>query len=230
MNQGFTGAGPFLPNNRKFPVLRASVQECQGCDLYRDATQAVFGEGSATARIVFVGEQPGNEEDKQGHPFVGPAGHMLDRALQDAGLNRADVYVTNAVKHFRFEERGKRRIHKKPTAAEAAACRPWLEAEVQLLQPEIIVCLGATAAQALLGSKFRLTKERGKPLAHAWGPQVVATIHPSAILRVPDEAGRHEEYARLVSDFKTVRNFLKSPLRGGKEVRQRRKGVSPEPD
>jgi DNA polymerase len=215
MTQGFAGAGPFLPDKRDFSILRASIQECEGCDLYRDATQAVFGEGSGSARIVVVGERPGNEEDKQGRPFVGPAGRLLDRALQKAGINRADVYVTNAVKHFRFEERGKRRIHKKPTAAEAEACRPWLEAEVQLQQPEIIVCLGATAAQSMLGSKFRLTKERGKPIPHAWGPNVVATIHPSAILRVPDEAGRHAEYAGLVSDLKKVRGSLREARRKG---------------
>src|SRR5206468_4307964 len=152
---------------------------------YRNATQAVFGEGSTSARIVFVGEQPGNEEDKQGHPFVGPAGRILDRALEDAGIKRDEVYVTNAVKHFRFEERGKRRIHKKPSAAEVDACEPWLEAEVELLKPEIIVCLGATAAQSLLGSKFRLTQERGKPLEHDWARHVVATVHPSAVLRAP---------------------------------------------
>ncbi len=169
-------------------------------------------------RIIFVGEQPGNEEDKQGRPFVGPAGHIFDRALEDAGIRRADVYVTNVVKHFRFEERGKRRIHKKPTAAEVEACQPWLEAEVQSVKPEIIVCLGATAAQSLLGSKFRLTKERGKLFPHAWADQVVGTIHPSAILRVPDEAGRHEEYNRFVGDLKKVRSLLTAPSRVNRET------------
>ena len=194
----FPGAEAFVPEARKLNILQDAVQKCQGCDLYEHATQAVFGEGPASARIVFVGEQPGNEEDKQGRPFVGPAGLMLDRALKDAGIQRADVYVTNAVKHFRFEERGKRRIHKKPSAAQVDACEAWLEAEVQLLRPDIVVCLGATAAQALLGSKFRLTKERGKPLPHSWAQHGVATVHPSAILRIPDEQGRHEEYSRLV--------------------------------
>ncbi len=204
----FEGANPFLPGRGSLPTLRKSVQACRGCDLYQYATQAVFGEGSTTARIVFVGEQPGNEEDKQGRPFVGPAGRVLDRALEDAGIKRSDVYVTNAVKHFRFEERGKRRIHKKPSASEVHACEPWLEAEVHVLKPEIIVCLGAVAAQSLLGSKFRLTQQRGTSLPHTWAPHVVATIHPSAILRIPEEAARDEEYARLVADLKKVRGLL----------------------
>ncbi len=173
-----------------------------------------------SARIVFIGEQPGNEEDKQGRPFVGPAGHMLDRALEDAGIKRTDVYVTNAVKHFRFEERGKRRIHKKPTVAEVEACQPWIEAEVQSVQPKIIVCLGATAAQSLLGSKFRLTKERGKPLPHPWVANIVATIHPSAILRIPDEEERREEYNRFVQDLKKVRSLLRSSKAGKTPTQQ----------
>jgi len=203
----FIGAEAFLPKKRTLPVLQEAARSCRGCDLYLNATQSVFGEGPTSARLVFIGEQPGNEEDKQGHPFVGPAGRILDRALEEAGIDRSDVYVTNAVKHFRFEERGKRRIHKKPSAAEVDACEPWLEAEVRLLKPEIVVCLGATAAQSLLGSKFRLTKERGKPLDHPWA-RVVATVHPSAILRAPDETGRHEEYARFVADLKKIRGML----------------------
>jgi uracil-DNA glycosylase family protein len=206
----FVGAESFLPKVRTLPILQEAVQTCRGCDLYRHATQAVFGEGPLSARIVFIGEQPGSDEDKQGRPFVGPAGHLLDRALQDAGIKRADVYVTNAVKHFRFEERGKRRIHKKPSAAQVHACEPWLEAEFKLLKPEIIVCLGATAAMSLLGRKFRLTKLRGRPIPHGRARYLVATVHPSAILRIPDDIERQKEYARLVADFETVRRLLSS--------------------
>jgi len=184
------------------------VQSCRGCDLYRHATQAVFGEGPKKARLVFIGEQPGNEEDMKGHPFVGPAGGLLDRALADASIDRAEVYVTNVVKHFKFEERGKRRIHEKPRIGEIKACEPWLEAEIDLIQPEVIICLGATAAQTLLGAKFRLTKSRGVPLDHPWAPHVVATVHPSAILRAPDAAQRHEEYSRFVADLKAARTLL----------------------
>jgi uracil-DNA glycosylase len=157
---------------------------------------------------MFVGEQPGNEEDKQGRPFVGPAGRILDRALEEAGIDRADVYVTNAVKHFRFEERGKRRIHKKPSTGEVKACEPWLQAEILSIKPEVIVCLGATAAQALLGNKFRLTEERGKPLSHPHARHIVATIHPSAILRIREQEERHAEYARFVADLKKIRDLL----------------------
>ena len=184
------------------------MQSCQGCDLYLNATQAVFGEGPKVARLVLIGEQPGNDEDFQGHPFVGPAGGVLDRALTDASIDRADAYVTNAVKHFKFEERGKRRLHKKPRMSEVRACQPWLAAEMELIKPKVIVCLGATAAQALLGNKFRLTKERGVPLKHPWADYVVATIHPSAILRAPDALHRQEEYSRFVADLKRVRKLL----------------------
>jgi len=204
----FRGAASFLPEKRTLPVLRNAVQSCRGCDLYRHATQAVFGEGPKKARLVFIGEQPGNEEDMKGHPFVGPAGGLLDRALADASIDRAEVYVTNVVKHFKFEERGKRRIHEKPRIGEIKACEPWLEAEIDLIQPEVIICLGATAAQTLLGAKFRLTKSRGVPLDHPWAPHVVATVHPSAILRAPDAAQRHEEYSRFVADLKAARTLL----------------------
>ncbi len=206
----FVGAQAFIHEVRTLATLRDAAQTCKGCDLYRHATQVVFGEGSRSARIVFVGEQPGNEEDKKGRPFVGPAGQVLDRALQEAGISRADVYVTNAVKHFRFEDRGKRRIHKKPSTAQVHACEPWLDAELQLVKPEIIVCLGATAAMSLLGRKFRLTKLRGRPVPHDKARYFIATVHPSAILRIPDEAERHKEYARLVDDLKTVRSLLHS--------------------
>jgi uracil-DNA glycosylase family protein len=203
-----TTAAEFIPEHPTLRALREEVQRCRGCDLYRYASQAVFGEGPRSARIVLVGEQPGDEEDRQGHPFVGPAGKLLNRALEEAGIQRSEVYVTNAVKHFKFEERGKRRIHKKPRVSEVKACHPWLEAEISLLKPEVIVCLGATAAQALLGPKFRLTKERGKFVTHPRGPHVTATIHPSAVLRAPDAEQRHEEYRKFVDDLKGVRNAL----------------------
>jgi uracil-DNA glycosylase len=197
-----------IPEHPTLRALREEVQGCRGCELYRYATQAVFGEGPRSARIALVGEQPGDEEDRQGHPFVGPAGKLLNKALEEAGIDRSNVYVTNAVKHFKFEERGKRRLHKKPKMSEIKACKLWLEAEMSLIKPEVIVCLGATAAQALLGPKYRLTKERGKFVEHHLAPHVTATIHPSAVLRAPDAEGRHEEYRKLVDDLKGVRNLL----------------------
>jgi uracil-DNA glycosylase family protein len=203
-----SGAAHWIPARPSLPVLRRVVQECHGCDLYLQATQAVFGEGPHNAGVFIVGEQPGNDEDLQGHPFVGPAGKLLDRALAEASIDRKQVYVTNAVKHFKFEERGKRRIHKKPGAGEVRACRPWLEAELALIRPRIIVCLGATASQTVFGPSFRLTRQRGIPLEHPWAPHVFATIHPSAILRAPDEEARHAEYAHFVADLKNVVAFL----------------------
>jgi len=203
-------AAEFIPDHLTLRALQHAAQACHGCDLYRWATQAVFGEGPVSSRVMLIGEQPGNEEDIQGHPFVGPAGKLLDRALVDAGIDRQEVYVTNAVKHFKFEERGKRRLHKKPRMSEIKACRPWLEAEVSLIKPEVIVCLGATAAQSVLGPQFRLTKERGKFVEHAWAAHVTATLHPSAILRAPDAEQRHEEYRKFVADLKKVRDLLKA--------------------
>jgi uracil-DNA glycosylase family protein len=203
-----TTAAAYIPEHPTLRALREAVQKCRGCDLYRYATQAVFGEGPLKARIVLVGEQPGDEEDRQGRPFVGPAGKLLNKALEAAGIERSDVYVTNAVKHFKFEERGKRRIHKKPRVSEIKACNPWLRAEISLVKPEVIVCLGATATLALLGPKYRLTQERGKFVEHPWGPHVTATIHPSAVLRAPDVEQRHEEYRKFVDDLKGVRNAL----------------------
>jgi DNA polymerase len=203
-----TTAAEYIPEHPTLRALREAVQKCRGCDLYRYATQAVFGEGPLKARIVLVGEQPGDEEDRQGRPFVGPAGKLLNKALEEAGIERSDVYVTNAVKHFKFEERGKRRIHKKPRVSEIKACNPWLRAEISLVKPEVIVCLGATATLALLGPKYRLTQERGKVVEHPWGPHVTATIHPSAVLRAPDVEQRHEEYRKFVDDLKGVRNAL----------------------
>ena len=204
----YPGAQRFLPNRRTLPLLRVAAQSCRGCDLYSNATQAVFGEGPKTARVVLVGEQPGNDEDLQGHPFVGPAGGLLDRALADAAVDRSAAYVTNVVKHFRFEERGKRRLHKKPTMAEIRACQPWFEAEMELLKPKVIVCLGATAAQALLGSQFRLMQERGVPVKDRRAEFVVATIHPSAILRTPDEVDRQAAYSRFIEDLRVAQGLL----------------------
>lgn len=207
-------ASAYLPASKTLPSLRKGVQACQGCDLYRNATQAVFGAGPVSASIIFVGEQPGNDEDIKGLPFVGPAGKLLDRALAEAGIGRDEVYVTNVVKHFKFEERGKRRIHKKPNTSEVDACQPWLEAEMLLIKPKIIVCLGATAAQAIFGRTYRLTQERGKFVEHAWAPFATATFHPSAILRAPDEDERHRQYQDLVADLKLVKKKLSRIDRG----------------
>lgn len=172
--------------------------------MYQHATQAVFGEGPRSAEIVFIGEQPGDEEDRQGRPFVGPAGRLFDKALKEAGIDRSSVYITNAVKHFKFEERGKRRIHKKPSGAETRACQPWLEAELAAIRPKIIVCLGATAAQSVFGSAYRVTQERGNFVEHVWAPLATSTLHPSAILRAPDDEQRRIEYRRLVEDLRKV--------------------------
>jgi uracil-DNA glycosylase len=204
-----TSAAEYIPEHPTPRTLRAAVQTCRGCDLYACATQAVFGEGPNSAEIVFIGEQPGDEEDRQGHPFVGPSGKLLDRALVEAGIDRSLVYVTNAVKHFKFEERGKRRLHKKPNGMEIRACRPWLEAEINLIQPQIIVCLGATAAQSIFGGMYRLTKERGQFTQNSWAPHVTSTVHPSAILRAPDEEQRHLEYEKFVADLKKVHRLWK---------------------
>jgi DNA polymerase len=202
-------AAPFVPRTTSVKALNAAAHECRGCDLYKTATQVVFGAGPRAARVMFVGEQPGDQEDRQGEPFVGPAGAMLDKALADAGIPRDQVYVTNAVKHFKWEPRGKRRIHKKPRASEIKACRPWLEAELRAVKPTILVCLGATAAQAVLGSQFKLMQQRGQVLPSALAPQVVATIHPSAVLRAPDAEGRQEAFKMLVADLKVVAKALR---------------------
>jgi uracil-DNA glycosylase family protein len=209
-----TSAAEFIPEHPTPRTLREAVQRCRGCDLYAHATQAVFGEGPNSAEIVFIGEQPGDEEDRQGHPFVGPSGRLLDRALVKAGIDRSLVYVTNAVKHFKFEERGKRRLHKKPSGLEIRACQPWLEAEINLIQPRIIVCLGATAAQTIFGGTYRLTKERGQFVRNSWAPYVTSTVHPSAILRAPDEEQRHIEYDRFVADLKKVHKVWKGLRKG----------------
>ena len=202
-------AADFIPPNPTLPKLREAVQRCRGCDLWVNATQAVFGEGPRDAEVMLVGEQPGDQEDRQGHPFVGPAGRMLDAALEGAGIDRRRVYLTNAVKHFKFVviERG-RRLHKKPTAGEVRACNPWLREEIRLVKPRVVVVLGATAAQALLGKQFRVTQNRGKPLPSALAGVVVATVHPSSVLRAPDEA-RDEARREFFADLKAVARYLK---------------------
>jgi DNA polymerase len=198
-------AADYLPEHPTLASLREAAKVCRGCELWRDATQTVFGEGPTDAKLVFVGEQPGDQEDKLGQPFVGPAGRIFDRALEEVGIDRSRVYVTNAVKHFKWEPRGKRRIHQKPNASELAACRPWLDAELAVVEPKVLVCLGATAAQALLGRTFRVTKQRGTPVESSLASVVMATIHPSAILRARD---RDAEYAGFVADLARVAALL----------------------
>ncbi len=187
---------------------------CKACDLYKRGTQTVFGEGPAQADVMLVGEQPGDAEDLAGRPFVGPAGRLLDTALEEAGLDRRAIYLTNVVKHFKWEPRGKRRIHAKPNSAEIALCRPWLETEIALVKPRLLVCLGATAAQALLGKTFRVSRQRGEFVASSLAPQVMATVHPSSILRAPDDESRREEMRRFVEDLKKVSSAL-APTVGG---------------
>ena len=193
-----------IPDKLTLPALRAASANCKACDLWKLGTQTVFGEGSAGARVMLVGEQPGDKEDLQGRPFVGPAGAVLDKALAAAGIDRKDVYVTNIVKHFKWEPRGKRRLHKKPNALEISACRPWLEAEIKVVKPEVVVLLGATAAQGMMGNQFRVTKQRGQWLESNIAPLVMATVHPSSILRAPDDDSRHEEMRKFVADLKKV--------------------------
>jgi len=197
-----------IPAHPNWKNLHAAAVGCRACDLWRKGTQTVFGEGSVSAHVMLVGEQPGNEEDLAGHPFVGPAGRLLDRALEEAGIDRADAYVTNVVKHFKWEPRGKRRIHKKPNAVEIAACAPWLAAEIELVKPHVLVCLGATAAQALLGRTFRVTQHRGESLGSPLAPRVMATVHPSSILRAPDDEARRRERERFVEDLRVVAKEL----------------------
>ena len=204
--------GEPVPNLLPEPLTLDSARDmaagCKACDLYKRGTQTVFGEGPKRARIMLVGEQPGDAEDLAGHPFVGPAGKLLDRALEESGIDRRIVYVTNVVKHFKWEPRGKRRIHAKPNAAEISACRPWLETEIALVKPRVLVCLGATAAQALLGKAFKVSKQRGEFVESALAPLVTATVHPSSILRAPDDEARREEMRRFVADLKKVATAL----------------------
>src|SRR3954463_7397888 len=198
-----------IPDRPTLASVRIAAKDCQACDLYKRGTQTVFGEGARKAPLMLVGEQPGDQEDLSGHPFVGPAGKLLDRALAEAGIDRAAVYVTNVVKHFKWEPRGKRRIHKKPSAREIAACRPWLDTEIALVKPRAIVCLGATAAQALLGRQFKVTAHRGEFIPSPLAPIVLATVHPSSILRAPDDESRHREMKQFTEDLKTVAKALK---------------------
>ena len=197
--------GDLTPGSgRSLAAVREAAKNCRACHLYKHATQTVFGEGPPRARVMLVGEQPGDAEDLAGRPFVGPAGKLLDRALAEAGLDRRIAYLTNVVKHFKFEPRGKRRIHAKPNGAEIAACRPWLDAEIALVKPRVLVCLGATAAQALLGRTFKVSRQRGTFVPSPLAPRVTATVHPSSILRAPDEASRRAEMQRFVRDLKLV--------------------------
>jgi uracil-DNA glycosylase len=193
-----------VPDSSSLTTIAKASKVCTACHLYKHATQTVFGEGAKGAKLMLLGEQPGDQEDVAGKPFVGPAGKMLDRALEEAGIDRREVYVTNTVKHFKWEPRGKRRIHKKPNSREIAACRPWLEAELRLVRPGLLVCLGATAAQAILGPAFRVTRDRGKVVKSELAPKVLATVHPSSLLRQPDEESREREYKLFVADLRAA--------------------------
>ena len=192
------------PDTSNLTEVREAARHCTACHLHKRATQTVFGEGPSDAVIMLVGEQPGDYEDVAGKPFVGPAGKIMDQALEEAGIDRKEVYVTNAVKHFKWEPRGKRRIHQKPNSREIAACRPWLEAELQIVKPKLVVAMGATAAQTIFGPTFRVTRERGKVLSSKLAPRVLATVHPSSLLRQPDEASRQREYEHFVADLRTA--------------------------
>jgi uracil-DNA glycosylase family protein len=201
-------AAVYVPERPTLPKLRSAAEECRACPLWQTGTQVVFGEGAARAEVLFVGEQPGDQEDKAGKPFVGPAGRLLDEALELAGIDRSTTYVTNAVKHFKWTARGKRRIHAKPTWSEIAACNPWLQAELAVVKPKVVVCLGATAAQALLGKQFRVTKERGTWVESELAEHVTATVHPSSILRQRTDEDRHAEMEKFVADLRLVATVL----------------------
>jgi uracil-DNA glycosylase family protein len=203
-------ASDLIPPRPTLAKVRAAATSCRACHLWKLGTQTVFGEGASKAQLMLIGEQPGDAEDVAGHPFVGPAGKLLDRALLDAGIDRAAVYVTNVVKHFKWEPRGKRRIHKKPNAAEIAACRPWLDTEIELVKPRAIVCLGATAAQTLLGRQFKVTAHRGELVPSPLAPLVLATVHPSSILRAPDDETRREEMKRFTGDLRKIARALRT--------------------
>jgi uracil-DNA glycosylase len=206
-------AADFLPRRCTLPQLRDAAKTCRGCQLYCNATQTVFGEGPAVAAVMLIGEQPGDQEDRSGRPFVGPAGKLLDEIMEQAGISRDEVYLTNAVKHFKFEPRGKRRIHAKPSAREVKACRPWLEAEIQVVKPRIIVALGATASQSLLGTSFRLTQRRGEFITGTpWAEHLLATMHPSALLRIPDDELRRRAQSDFLNDLRLVATKLKEAM------------------
>jgi uracil-DNA glycosylase len=201
-------AAPLIPSRPTVNKLRDAAAECRACHLWKTGTQTVFGEGRQTSTVMFIGEQPGNSEDLEGRPFVGPAGNLLDRALGEAGIDRSTVYVTNVVKHFKWEPRGKRRIHKKPNALEITACRPWLEAEIRVVKPRAIVCLGSTAAQAVIGPKFKVTLQRGQFVDSPLAEFVTATVHPSSILRAPTDEARRLETKRFIADLKRIREAI----------------------
>ena len=205
-----SSAEDLIPPRPTLSLLKTAAADCQACDLWKRGTQTVFGDGSRRANVLFIGEQPGNEEDLTGKPFVGPAGKLFDNALEEAGIDRRQTYVTNVVKHFKWEPRGKRRIHKKPSAGEIAACRPWLDTEIALVKPGAIVCLGATAAQALLGRAFKVSARRGELLASPLAPVMIATVHPSSILRAPDDETRRLELERFTDDLRQVQRALSS--------------------
>src|ERR671912_1354891 len=202
-------AWDLIPPRPTLPALKNAAADCRACDLWEKGTQTVFGEGSRRVNVMFVGEQPGNEEDLSGKPFVGPAGRLFDNALEAAGIDRKQTYVTNVVKHFKWEPRGKRRIHKKPNSLEIASCRPWLEAEIAVIKPDVIVALGATAAQSLIGPQFRVTKQRGEFIPSTLAPYVMATVHPSSILRAPDDETRHLELRLFIDDLKKLSKVIK---------------------
>jgi uracil-DNA glycosylase len=202
------GAEEFLPEQMTLEALEAAAERCRGCDLWENATQTVFGEGAKRATLMLVGEQPGDREDVEGRPFVGPAGRVLDEGLEAAGIARSSVYLTNAVKHFRWTRRGKRRLHEKPNAQQVRACRPWLEAEIKAVRPHLLVLMGATAAQSVLGPAFRVTQHRGKRVATPFGVPAVATVHPSSILRAPDGAARDESIEAFIADLRSAQRAL----------------------
>jgi uracil-DNA glycosylase len=208
-------AEPFVPEDRSLRSLADAVQHCEGCDLYKRATQAVFGEGTKRAHVMFVGEQPGDREDIEGHPFVGPAGRVLDEAIADAGLEREDIYLTNVVKHFKWKARGRRRIHDTPNEREVAACRPWMDAEIAAIRPTGLVCLGAIAARALFGRGYRLTERHGELVESDLAPVVTASFHPSAVLRGPDPVAKRARYEDLVGDLASVRQAIEEARQRG---------------
>src|SRR5579884_2351939 len=211
-----SSAAALIPPHPSLEKLRASARDCKACDLWLRGTQTVFGEGARHAKVMFVGEQPGDKEDLEGKPFVGPAGALLDKALVEAGIDRKLTYVTNAVKHFKWEPRGKRRIHKKPNTIEISACRAWLDAEIEVVKPQVVVCLGATAAQSLLGRNFRVTQQRGQVLEFRKGTRISATVHPSSILRAPDDDARHREMQLFIDDLRVVAKFVEAENGAGK--------------
>ncbi|HEX8050250.1 MAG TPA: UdgX family uracil-DNA binding protein [Solirubrobacterales bacterium] len=208
-----SSAAEYLPEGRSLKALAEAAEGCRGCELYKDATQVVFGQGRPSARLMLVGEQPGDKEDKEGEPFVGPAGRLLDKALEEAGIDRSETYVTNAVKHFKWRPRGNRRLHQTPRAGEIEACKPWLQAELQAVEPAALLAMGATAARSLFGPKVKVTKDRGRPLESPLAPVAAVTIHPSAIIRLRDHDEREAEFAGFVADLEAVGDAVQDAVR-----------------